>query len=241
MMVLRSMRDSKSLTRLAMVSSSDVLQDAHKRRQMGDGLEDRHKDETAHAEPEDDVALHFGELCHFGFRQILAFVELSVERILQDEGRDDHRYERRNEDFGEHALCGDDALDPEHDGGDVANGREGTAGVGCDDNQGCIDKPFAAALHEFAQHHDHDDRGGEVVEDGREKEGHKGHAPHQFALGARLEGIANEVETSVGIHDFHDGHGSHEEEERSGSVAEMVLNDLADMADKTIGGHVGVE
>ena len=88
---------------------------------------------------------------------------------------------------------------------------------------------------------DHDDRGGEVVEDGRKEEGHKGYAPHQFALGARLEGIAHEVETSVGIHDFHDGHGSHEEEERSGSIAEMVLNDLADMADKAVGGHIGVE
>ena len=208
---------------------------------MGECLEDRHKYETSHAKPEDDVALHLGELTDIGCRKVLTFIELSVERILQDEGRDDHRYERRNEDFGEHALGGDDALDPKHDGGDVADGREGTAGVGRDDNQRRIDKSVAATLHKFAQHHDHHDRGGEIVEDGREEECHEGHAPHQFPLGARLQGVAHKVETAVGIHDFHDGHGSHKEEERSGSIAEMVLDDLADMADESVGCHIGIE
>ena len=68
-------------------------QDAHERRQMGECLEDRNKDETAHAEPEDDVALHLGELTDIGCRQVLTFIELSIERILQDKGRDDHRDE----------------------------------------------------------------------------------------------------------------------------------------------------
>ena len=99
-------------------------EDAHERRKMGDALEDGHKDQTAYAEPEDDVALNLGELADFGGDEVLLFIKLSTQRILQDEGRHQHRYQRGDEDFSKDALSGDHSLDPQHNGGDVANGRE---------------------------------------------------------------------------------------------------------------------
>ena len=212
-------------------------QDAHKRGQMGDGLEDGHEAETAHAEPEDRVALGLGELAHLRLRQILLLVELTFQLILQDEGRYEHRHQRRYEDLRQHTLCRYDALDPKHNRRDVANRREGASGVGCNHHQCRIDQTVAAALNEFAQHHNHHDGGGKVVEDGREEEGHKGHAPHQFALRARLHRIAYEVETAVGVHNLNDRHGTHQEEERASGIAEVMLDDLSDVVDHIVGGN----
>ena len=65
-------------------------QDAHERRQVGERLEDGHEAEAANAEPEDDVALALGKLRDIGLRQVLLFVELARQLILQYEGRHEH-------------------------------------------------------------------------------------------------------------------------------------------------------
>ena len=101
-------------------------QDTHKRRQVRDGLEDRHEDESTDAQPEDDVTLCFRELADLCFRKILFLIELSLEGEADDDGRDDHRDEGWDKDFRQYTLCGDDTLDPQHDGSDVADRGEGT-------------------------------------------------------------------------------------------------------------------
>ena len=88
---------------------------------MGEGLEDRHETETAYAQPEDDVALSLRELGDISLGEIVLFVKLAIQLVLQDECWHEHRHKRRNKDFREDTLCRDDTLDPEHDGGDVAN------------------------------------------------------------------------------------------------------------------------
>ena len=81
-------------------------------------------------------------------------------------------------------------------------------------------------VDQLTQHHDHDNRSGQVVEHGREEEGDEGYFPQQRALGARMQHIAHKVEAAVGVDDFHNGHGSHEEEERFGDFAEMLAQDV---------------
>ena len=102
-------------------------QDAHEWRQVGDGLEDGHKAQTAYTKPEDDVALRLSECANIGLRQILLLIKLALELVLQNECRYKHRYERWNKYLCKHTLSGDYALNPEHDGGNVANGREGAS------------------------------------------------------------------------------------------------------------------
>ena len=172
-MVDRSMRDRIC----GGPQQTEYQQDAHERGQVGDGLEDGDEDEAADTQPEDDVALYLGKLTDVSDREVLRLVELALELQAEDDGRDDHRDERGEENLAEHALGGDDALDPQHDGGDVADGREGTAAVGRDDDQGSVDETVLAVLHQLAQYHNHDDGRRQVVEDGRQEERHECHAP----------------------------------------------------------------
>ena len=106
---------------------SQNQQNAHEWRQMSNSLEDGHKAETTNTKPEDDVTLRLCELAYISLWKILLLVELALKLILQDKCRYKHRNKRRNKDFSKHTLSGDNALNPEHDGGNVANRRESTS------------------------------------------------------------------------------------------------------------------
>ena len=155
---------------------------------------------------------------HLGFRQVLFLVELPFQLVLQDKGRYQHGYERGEEDLGDDTLRSDDTFNPQHDGGNVADGRECTTRVGRDYHQGSIDQTFLTLLYQLPQHHNHHNRSGEVVEDGRQEEGHEGNTPHQFPLGACLDGVSYEVETTIRVDNLHDGHSTHQEEQGGGSI-----------------------
>ena len=226
-MVDRSMRDRIYLC--GGPQHAEYQQDAHERWQVGDGLEDRYEDQSAYAQPEDDVALHLRELADLGSRQVLCLVELTLQLHAENEGGNHHRDERWDEYLAEHALCGDDTLDPQHDGRHVTDRREGATAVGRYDDQCSIDQTVFTLLYQLAQHHNHHDRCRQVVEDGRQEEGHKGHSPQQLTLGARLHGVAHEVKTSIGVDDFYNGHGTHQEEQRATSIAQVVLYDFCNV------------
>ena len=59
----------------------------------------------------------------------------AVQLGLEEEGGDNHRHERRYDEFLHHADGRDVPGDPEHDGRHVADGREGSAGVGRQDDE----------------------------------------------------------------------------------------------------------
>ena len=153
---------------------------------------------------------------------------MSLEPVLQDKSRNDDGDERGKYDFADNAAGGNHAFDPEHDGGYVADGREGTAAVGSQDDERGINHAFLLLVYQFAQHHNHDDAGGQIVKDGREEESHECNAPEQFTLAGGLECIAHEVEAAVGVDNLDNGHGTHQEEEDFAGVAHVFEQEFVD-------------
>ena len=102
---------------------------------MGNGLEDRYKDQTAHAEEEDYLALGCAQAVGLLLDgHLLRSSQFALQRKREDIGRNDHRHERRDEDFHDDASSRDHALVPEHDGRHVADRREGATRVGRNDD-----------------------------------------------------------------------------------------------------------
>ena len=92
-------------------------------------------------------------------------------------------------------------------------------------------------MHQLPQHHDHDNRRRQVVQDRRQEEGHEGHTPHQLPLRTRLNRVTHKVETAIGVDNLHDGHRSHQEEQCAGGIAQMMLDHLSDVMDDIALGH----
>ena len=191
---------------------------------MGDGLEYRNKDETAHTQPEDGSALRLREHRHFRHLQVLLLIESPFQRETQYQRRNNHRHQRRYEYLGQHTLSGNHTLDPEHDGGDITYRRKGSTRVGGNNDKSGIDEAFLPVLNKFAQHHNHHYRSGKIIENGRQEKRHKSHTPQKLTLRTGLHRVANKVETSVAIHNLYDGHGTHQEKQRFAGIAKMMLN-----------------
>ena len=207
---------------------SEHQEDAHEGGQVGEAVEDGHKEQAAHTETEDAVALDFGELMPRSGLGSFARGrgEFAFEAELQNGGRHNHRNKTGDEDFLDDALGGEAAFDPEHDGGHIADGGESTTGVGGNDDERSVDDAVVVVVHQFAEHHNHHNGGGEIVKHGRKEEGHKGHFPHQCALGAGVENITHEVEPSIGIDDFHHRHGANQEEKGFGHFTQVLAQDV---------------
>lgn len=208
---------------------SEHEQYAHERRQVGKIAEYGDEDESAHTEEEHRAPLPSGEYRHIVLRQVLSHIELSLQRELQYEYRHHHRHERRQEQFCQHSARCYHALYPQHDGRNVSYGRERASRVGGYYHYRGEYHALLVVAYELAQHHNHHDGRGEIVEYGREEERHEGDAPQQFALATGLHDVAHEVESAIGVHNLHDGHRSHEEEQSLGSVAEVHFQNLAHM------------
>lgn len=199
---------------------------ADKRGDMREGLEDGDEHQSAYTDPEDCLALAFCQGVVDGVRfHGCARGQRALEREGEQVGRDDDGNERGDEEFFDDSGRRDEAFVPEHDGGDVADGREGASGVGGNDDQRCVDEAVFVVGHQLAQYHDHDDGRGHVVEDGGQEEGEDGDAPEQGALAARGQQVAHEVEAAVLVDGFDDGHGAHQEEERGGRAAQVAFDD----------------
>ena len=129
---------------------------------MGEGLEDGHKDEAAHTQLEDGTSLAHVQVVFRSFLRILVFRghQVALELQREDVGRDEHRDERGDEDFGDDTEGGDDPAVPQHDGGHVADRREGTSRVGGNHHERGVDDAVFLVFHEFAQNHHHHNRGG---------------------------------------------------------------------------------
>ena len=97
---------------------------ADKRRQMSDGLEDRHEDEAADTYPEHHLALEVAQLLLgslHGIGHLLALIEISFQPHLQDERGDDHRDDGWYQDLTDDTCCRDQAFVPQHDGRHVTD------------------------------------------------------------------------------------------------------------------------
>ena len=81
-------------------------------------------------------------------------------------------------------------------------------------------------VDQFAQHHDHHNRGRQIIEHRREDERNERNFPQQRTFGARTQRIAHKVEPTIRVDDLHHRHGAHEEEERFTDFAEMLAQDV---------------
>src|SRR5690606_11391841 len=119
-------------------------------------------------------------------------------------------------------LRGDLPADPEHGGGDVANRRPGTAGVGGDNHNPYIQPALGAAPYQFAQQRDHHDGGRQVIQHGGEKEGQQADDPQQRNTPARGDAISDDLEAAMGIDKLDDGHRAQQEEQDLGDFAQVM-------------------
>ena len=146
--------------------------------------------------------------------------------VLQQQSRHHHRRQTGQENLFHHTAGGDRTLDPEHNRGHIADGREGTARIGGNHDQTDIIKAIFVAVDQFAQHHDHHNGGRQVVEHGRKEKGDEGNFPQERTLGLGTQRIAHKVEPTVRVDDLHHRHGAHEEEECLTDFAEMLAQDV---------------
>ena len=202
-------------------------QDAHKWRQMGDSLENRHKDQTTHTEEKDNLTLGCRETVGLlNDSCVFCKLQITLQRQRENIGRKEHRHQRRNEYFRDDTGCSDDTLVPKHDGGHVANWRESTTRIGSNHYQGSVDETVLLVADKFSKDHNHHDRRGQVVENGRKNKRHESNTPQQSPLRFGLERVAHEIETTILVDEFNNGHSTHQEEKSGSSAAEMVFYDL---------------
>ena len=172
---------------------------AYERRQVGDGLEYRNEDKSAHTKIENCLALYACKILLRTQFYVLALRnhEVALQRKRQDIGRDNHRNQRRDKYLGNDTDCSDYALVPKHNGCYVANRRERATRVGRDNHKRCVDDAVFLLLDELTQNHNHHNGCRKVVEDGREDERHEGDTPQQRALALGLQRVLDKVETAV--------------------------------------------
>ena len=210
---------------------AEAEQDAEVGRQVGDGLERRHRDEGAEAEEEHRVALELGGL--------QAVVHLDVfgrdyRPAAQHEGgnrqRHQQTYDRRRENRGNYVHGGDLPADPEHGCRHVADRRPGAAGVRGDDDDAGEEQAVGAVRKQLAHQRDHDDGRRQVIEQRAEEESDDADQPHQGRQLLRLDPFGDDLEAVVRVDHLDDGHRTHQEEGdlrgRHQRFAELMRNQL---------------
>jgi len=111
---------------------------------------------------------------------------------------------------------GDLTADPQHGGGDVADRGPGPPGIGGDDDNSGKEEPIFVLVEQFLHQRDHDNGGGEVVEDSAEEKGDKANQPEEGAQFGRLDPGGDDHKSVVGIDNFNNGYSAHEEKDDLG-------------------------
>ena len=134
----------------------------------------------------------------------------------------DHRRQEERKELEEAGM----ALLPDHEGGDVPKGAEGAAGIGRHDDVDAAHahKARVAAAHR-QDHRAHQQRGGQVVGNGRQEEGDDAGNPEELAV-AELpahQPAAQRLEDIALGHGVDVGHGDQQEEEERRVLKEVVV------------------
>ena len=202
-------------------------QNTHKRREMGDRLEDRYEDETANTQEEYNLTLTRRKtVCLLNHDCILLYLKVALQREREDIGRNNHRHHRGDEYLHDNTCCCNHTLVPQHDGSNITYRREGTTRISGNHNQCSIDETILLVSDKFTQNHNHHNRSRQVIEDSRQDECHEGNTPKQGPFRLRLKGVTHKIETTILIHQFNNGHGTHQEEEGRGGRTEMMFDGL---------------
>ena len=76
-------------------------------------------------------------------------------------------------------------------------------------------------LYQFSEKRNHNDGGGQVVENGRHEECENSDNPQQGFFICLGDFTRYHLKTIVAVNQFNNGHGSHEEKQNAGYVTEM--------------------
>ncbi len=137
-------------------------------------------------------------------------------REIHDDGGHQPVHRRGHEEveeFGEAELAGL----PDHQCGDVTEGREGAAGVGRDHKRNAGQCHEARRVGADGQNHRaHDQCGGQVVEQGRQEEGQDAGEPEQLAIAeAKVDQLdPQHLEDAAFFQRVHIGDGDQQEQEQ---------------------------
>ena len=103
------------------------------------------------------------------------------------------------------------------------------AAVGGDDDHAGEYPPLLFVGDKPSQQHDHDDRGGHIIQRRRHEEGDYGEQPHQLALVARGDVVGDDAESPVTVDQVHDGHGADQEDQYLAGVAQLIDQFVLDL------------
>ena len=101
---------------------------------------------------------------------------------LQNGCRNYECNERRNYNLFDNAESSNHLTIPEHDCRNVADRRECTTGISCDDNAYGIPDAVVLVLNKLTQNHNHHNGCCKIVENGRQDSCHERNLPKQRAL-----------------------------------------------------------
>ena len=199
-------------------------QDAHERRQPGNGFENGNEQQTSDTDDKHRLAQVRMTFVQIGIPVSKTGDDLQsalLEEILCDKHWNHHRHNAGQKQIDNKADRRHFLVHPQHDSGDVTNGREGTTGIGRDNNHASEQPTIFLVAEEATQHHHHDDGGRHVVEHGRHDKRERTDNPQQVPLALGIDVLGDERKTAIAVNDLNNGHGTDKEHHNLASVTQL--------------------
>jgi hypothetical protein len=114
------------------------------------------------------------------------------------------------------------ATSPQEQSGNIADGRTGTASIGCNDYNATEDEACFTFGNKFARYGNHYYHSCQVAQKNGHEEGNDTQNPQQFTLCVGLDGLCYNAKTSMRVNDVDDGHGAKYEEEGRGNISQTT-------------------
>ena len=191
---------------------------------MGDGLEDRYKDQctdTHHKDKDAEVARNLHTFTLFSRTLNVAF-----QREAYQPHGDGHTSKAGEQRFDNNIDRRHLALNPKHNSRNISDGAPSTTGIGGKDDHTCKQPTLFLVGNKFAQQGHHHDSRGHIVEQCRQKEGKDGDYPQQPLLVGGLDLVGYNCKTLIVLNQGDNCHCTKQEEDNLCSLAK-VLNKVA--------------
>mmetsp|Transcript_3248 Transcript_3248/g.7664 ORF Transcript_3248/g.7664 Transcript_3248/m.7664 type:complete len:272 (+) Transcript_3248:560-1375(+) len=195
------------------------------RRALCERREDRNGDHASEASPEDQCLsarnlflLFAGSQC----RTLELCIAIHLD-VLVTQGPDDAQDAGKDQ-VSQQRHGGHLATNVEHSGRDVTNRRPGSTGIGRDHDDATETHPEIHILHNLLHQGYHDDDHRQIIQHRGQHEGQEANDDEQITRFRGLDGLRDDVEPLVSIHDLNDCQCPEQEEHHLGNVLQGVLD-----------------